>query len=314
MSYAKQMAEISAAWAAANPPPGPVMHGDLAKIALPAGCRSADDYLRWASSIAAPNSAKLSALAEWCIAWHRSGRNVFDLSPSFVAAMVMTDISALAADIRLPFPALLIDVPSGFVRGAEGGDYTKIHVQERQRGDGSRALSVKATDGEYCLAHTVEAASLTWEEVERELADDGPPHHGYVAIDSDEDRLALRTVMRITLGMLGYVSAVRDAVAPHAGHQPPRRPVTEAHAVPHWQVGRTVRVDPRLVQAARSGSREIAFRIKHRFIVRGHYRNQACGPGLADRRTQWIAPHWKGPEEGAQIVHTYKPKAPAEDS
>lgn len=29
------------------------------------------------------------------------------------------------------------------------------------------------------------------------------------------------------------------------------------------------------------------------FVVRGHYRNQACGPKLASRRIQWIEPYWK---------------------
>ena len=38
-----------------------------------------------------------------------------------------------------------------------------------------------------------------------------------------------------------------------------------------------------------------------RFLVRGHYRNQACGPGQTQRRIIWIQPHWKG-EEGARIL------------
>ena len=33
------------------------------------------------------------------------------------------------------------------------------------------------------------------------------------------------------------------------------------------------------------------------FLVRGHWRNQACGPNLSDRRMTWISPHWKGPED-----------------
>lgn len=33
----------------------------------------------------------------------------------------------------------------------------------------------------------------------------------------------------------------------------------------------------------------------HRFIVRGHWRNQACGPGLSERRATWVAPYVKGP-------------------
>lgn len=32
-------------------------------------------------------------------------------------------------------------------------------------------------------------------------------------------------------------------------------------------------------------------------LVRGHWRNQACGPRLSLRRATWIEPYWKGPED-----------------
>ena len=33
------------------------------------------------------------------------------------------------------------------------------------------------------------------------------------------------------------------------------------------------------------------------YIVRGHWRNQPCGPGLKDRKRMWIQPFWKGMED-----------------
>lgn len=39
-----------------------------------------------------------------------------------------------------------------------------------------------------------------------------------------------------------------------------------------------------------------------RWIVRGHWREQACGKGRRDRRRIYIAPHYKGPEDGTLIV------------
>lgn len=38
-----------------------------------------------------------------------------------------------------------------------------------------------------------------------------------------------------------------------------------------------------------------------RFMVRGHYRNQACGPAQTQRKIIWIQPHWKG-DDGAPIL------------
>lgn len=41
---------------------------------------------------------------------------------------------------------------------------------------------------------------------------------------------------------------------------------------------------------------------KVQFIVRGHWRNQAHGPGRALRRMQWIQAFWKGPEESRILL------------
>lgn len=40
----------------------------------------------------------------------------------------------------------------------------------------------------------------------------------------------------------------------------------------------------------------------HRWIVRGHWRWQACGPNRSERRRIWIAPFVKGPEDKELIV------------
>lgn len=42
---------------------------------------------------------------------------------------------------------------------------------------------------------------------------------------------------------------------------------------------------------------------QHRWIVRGHWRNQACGPGRAERRRTYIAPYVKGPEGAPLLQH-----------
>lgn len=42
-------------------------------------------------------------------------------------------------------------------------------------------------------------------------------------------------------------------------------------------------------------------RYGHRWVVRGHWRWQACGEGRRERKLTWIAPHVKGPE-GAPLV------------
>lgn len=40
----------------------------------------------------------------------------------------------------------------------------------------------------------------------------------------------------------------------------------------------------------------------HRWVVRGHWRNQAWGKGRAERRPVWIAPYVKGPDDAPFVV------------
>lgn len=39
----------------------------------------------------------------------------------------------------------------------------------------------------------------------------------------------------------------------------------------------------------------------HRWVVRGHWRWQPCGPGRKDRRLTWVRPHIKGPDDAPLI-------------
>jgi len=82
-----------------------------------------------------------------------------------------------------------------------------------------------------------------------------------------------------------------------------------------WEFGREVVITPELRQAAREA---VAGRTRHhavdgwqvrsRFIVRGHWRNQAHGEGRKQRRRQWIEPFWKGPEGSKAWSHLYESK------
>lgn len=298
-------------------------------------------------------------IGRWLVAWARHGYNVFDLSQDFVAAMLLTDSSELDLSlVRLPFSGLLMTIPSGFARGVEGGDYTKIHLCELPRSavamldvgakvaevladvapesarqilrdlqrnnqlggplsaqatyassllsvvpaapsdDGDTVLSIHATDGTRVLDMLVEQRSLSWEAIEN-LPDD---------VTDDADKVAQHTIRQIVFGALAFLTASRgEAMTPVESTRKKKKREPKATAEPkRWAIGSTIRIDPRLIRSARGGAREAAFHIKQRFVVRGHYRNQVHGPARALRTLKWIAPFWKGPEEGARLVHTYK--------
>jgi len=47
------------------------------------------------------------------------------------------------------------------------------------------------------------------------------------------------------------------------------------------------------------------YELSVRYVVRGHWRQQPCGPGNTERRLTWIAPYWKGPEWAEVVKRDY---------
>jgi hypothetical protein len=72
-----------------------------------------------------------------------------------------------------------------------------------------------------------------------------------------------------------------------------------------YVLGQAVKVDARrYLQDYLSGdSGRLA---KLRWLVRGHFRNQAYGPNRSKRKQIFIEPFWKGPEQGAVNVREHK--------
>ena len=277
-------------------------------------------------------------VGRWSLAWARQGYNVFDLSQHFTAAMLLTDARELdISDIRLPFGGMLFMISDGFAKGAEGTSYTKIHVSEvskrdrtmlksgeelagilksftRQevaevmstlkdvpprlaadRDESDTAIHIYASDGVSVLETWIDRKGLTWDAFDQ-LPDE---------VTEDADKAARHALRQIVFGAIAYTNAVEGSMEERFGTTSPKKAPDKLRAR-QWTIGRTIQIDPKLVSAVRSGSREVAFRLKHRHIVRGHYRNQAHGPDRSLRTRIWIQPFWKGPEEGAALVHTYK--------
>ena len=244
------------------------------------------------------------ALGGWLLSWGHEGYNVFDLSPDFVAAMLLTDPSALLGEreIRLPFRGLLLLLPDGFARDGDGS-FTKLHVSTLSGGEGGDILEIVAVSG----ARAVQTAAYM-----RDVAVDGVAAFEDDRDCGEADMVAMETVRRIVLGTVGYLAMAPTGRVERETSQ--RRRERAGRASPKiWDLGREIRLDPNLVRAARCGSREVALRLRYRHIVRGHYRNQPIGEGRKGRKTIWIAPFWKGPADGAAIVHTYKPAVQPDD-
>jgi len=58
--------------------------------------------------------------------------------------------------------------------------------------------------------------------------------------------------------------------------------------------------------------RRSRWRVHSKFIVRGHWRNQAFGKKRLERKKRWIAAFWKGPKSGPSLARLYEVLKPDE--
>ncbi|MBU1067434.1 hypothetical protein KKE60_06575 [Patescibacteria group bacterium] len=65
-----------------------------------------------------------------------------------------------------------------------------------------------------------------------------------------------------------------------------------------------------MVSAARQSCSSLerkskSWKIKNKFIVRGHWRDQAVGKDWSEHKRIWIEPYWKGPDTAKGYAHLY---------
>lgn len=89
------------------------------------------------------------------------------------------------------------------------------------------------------------------------------------------------------------------------GSKGSKREIKEPGQGRHYTFSKPISVDFRdEVKAILSGQRK-GHAPRVQFLVRGHWRNQACGKGMKDHRATRIDPYWKGPEESRVLLRGY---------
>lgn len=208
------------------------------------------------------------------------------------AAALMSSSVSKSVEVRPPWDGFVLHVPRGmlFLTGTDGkqADVYRVFVGVR--------------DGEWSYIGMSEGAFIhRWrasiDVLDRRCEDDlnfqGSVFHPMDDIDGRCQALIGRLVIAVCLAM-----SDPDAVKPIGkGHSSGenRRDGDEPTAKT-FQLGRPINVDCR--QAVADYMAGESGRIHSvQWLVRGHWRNQACGHGLLERRPTWIEPYWKGPED-----------------
>jgi hypothetical protein len=270
--------------------------------------------------------------------FHRAGHHVFRLWPALCHALLATDLRAPLDALRLPFhgfymhfplavgDCIQIDNRDGSVLPADGAYVTRplgAHA-------GEAAIAVRIVSRLHPKALDVGARALT---------PTSNFHYYLVPTTGDEDLTmdSLRAAnakyltkereglhffgpgIQLVLNALLYVNSVnadvrwgkseRDLLQEAWVKHPAKTAakfarrataLVQARRDRRHETGRTIRI-PTLPPNDAGEKAHAAWQLQHRVQVRGHWRNQAYGPGRADRRLRWIEPHWRGPDM-AEIV------------
>jgi hypothetical protein len=248
--------------------------------------------------------------------WARAGCPHFSLTPDFFSAVALTDFGDPTDEpLYMPFDTFTVSFPPSefFDQATKLMVYKLPTILSNDEGviKTLRWKLYRATLLKDDPIFTQWDIGMTRKELaaEAEEMDAHAPGHGIRPLDAEERPLPLR--MRSMLAnVMSYIESHGPLpTVPRARKGAVPAPVELTHQDrPLYDVGRTVKLDGGLRKALleSAGDRE-RWHVSQRFVVRGHWRNQAYGEGRQLRRRQWIEPHWKGPENAVEaITRTYE--------
>lgn len=223
--------------------------------------------------------------------WADQAYTTIVVGERYAAALMATSVSAEALQgIRSPWSAFVIQVPAGLL-----AQYDRIRVGAF---DLKESYAEEPVGRARVVAHstvTGEALMQSTSTLEECLADPVDSLvDGFAPIEGLDGRV-LAMAQRLAAGCI--LAALRPGEAierVHGGGKKKRRTDAPSHRV--VMVGRPISLDvrPAILDyiAGRTGGAPAV-----QSLVRGHYKRQACGPQLSERRTIWIEPYWRGPDD-----------------
>lgn len=251
--------------------------------------------------------------------WVDGGCRVLATDDKYFAAMAQTKCDGLRDDLRIPWPAFVMRIPSGLVVGADGAEYTtaifaqftSMMARTANLADVYRAgvvafYSIMSQSGVAIHGYwpDLSLADMLFEEqrnpntsvVEESIAD----------VDEAPGDMRIREIVkRAAAGLLFTMQHTNnwrfgghfDRVHASTRRGPP------AHRT--ILIGRPLAIDVRsAVRAdAVSGERSAP---SVQTLVRGHLKRQVVGIGRKGRKVVWVEPYWRGPENAPILARPHR--------
>lgn len=233
--------------------------------------------------------------------WAHFGLPVVQLAGHKYAAALMATSVPKEVRVKPPWRAFLVELPGGLItcEGPRGRDSLRfICVDVRPA---TRPGEATNPDGWNIVAYgdhvTLSRVRVTTDEMRGDVAIPDREASAFSLEVNNEDERVLHILSRLVLSVCMAMSspdgALNDENVTRVGKDGNKREGDEP-ACRIYKVGRPVDLDCRpALYAYLGGDKRAPLTVQ--FLVRGHWRDQACGPGQVLRRTIWIKPYWKGP-------------------
>lgn len=245
-------------------------------------------------------------------AWFRLGLPTVDLhGHRYAAAMMSTRISEDIV-VEPPWRAFMLRLPDGLVQIDDGrghtGDVQRVFVNRFDgRGyDGcpARSWHIVAESSRVMLTSIgITQAEMIANEREWDEVQHGVPG-AWQAPRADSDNRVRIALSRLVLGVcLAFDAGEYRHVSGSRGKR--NRPPGVEPKMDRYVVGGPIDIDCRSAVSDFLAGKRSEMRAAQ-WLVRGHWRNQACGPDHADRRPTWIKPYWKGPLDAPVLIKSYE--------
>lgn len=235
-------------------------------------------------------------------AWALHGYQSVHMPHTYASALMATDSRAALREQELPWPAFEIRVPGGLLASSHGPVLDMIVCQIPREivmvGEyASHRLLVVYRDAVSQGVQTFRSLVDMFEEGPKAGPGDTPPAL-LDLMDEDLESRLWSLITRLVGGVVLAIAAARtESPTAYAARQPK---VKHGRVVPNsFALGRALKLDCRAsIQEFLEGRRHSAPKVTT--LVRGHWRDQAHGPGRLLRKPLWIQPHYRG--EGPLLV------------
>ncbi len=241
--------------------------------------------------------------------WFASGAPRVRLSSAQAAALMLTDLPPdfVDSELRPPWPAFVVELPDGLLPTKSGGWERRALVHRMHTAEEDCLWWITVEDDTTALS--VGRRSLFDLQREDELY--GKDSDGKnitilgVRLHTDREVFArFAAVAKLVAGILYKMQETPPAPIRVAGGGAVRRKPGGPPQTTDIVMGFPVNVDfSNLVREHILG--HVKRLAKVQWLVRGHWRNQACGEARSVRRRIWIQPFWKGPLDAPILVRAH---------